>query len=287
MTDSPSPAGPGWYDDPDDPTLLRYYDGVIWTDHTTQRHSPTADASTIGRAPNVPAADARVGWPQQTSTQPGSGQWPGQGSWPGSQAPGARPGGAYGPSWGEPRGVLPDGAVLAEWWRRLVARILDTLIVGVITLVVAIPWWGDVLRVMADFLEQAGTAGAPVDTTDFAADLSTALVPVTLVSLVVTLVYEVVFLAWRSATPGKMVLGTVVRRTGAAGPIGLATALRRQLISIVTALMAFLPFLNILASVLNILDPAWLLWDPRRQALHDKVADTLVVLKNPAAGRAS
>ena len=180
--------------------------------------------------------------------------------------------------------------MLAEWWRRLVARILDTLFVGVITLVVAIPWWGDVLGVLSDFLDQVGTAGSggnPVDTTDVAADLTAALVPVTLVSLVVTLVYEVVFLAWRSATPGKMLLGTIVRRTGRTGPIGLVTALRRQLISVVTALMAFLPLLNILASVLNILDPAWLLWDPRRQALHDKVADTLVVLKNPAAGRAS
>ncbi|MBO3181743.1 DUF2510 domain-containing protein, partial [Dermatophilus congolensis] len=24
----------GWYDDPDDPELLRYWDGVLWTEHT-------------------------------------------------------------------------------------------------------------------------------------------------------------------------------------------------------------------------------------------------------------
>ena len=30
---------------------------------------------------------------------------------------------------------------------------------------------------------------------------------------------------------------------------------------------------------LSVLDPAWLLWDPKRQALHDKVAETVVVLK--------
>ena len=281
MTESPS--GPGWYEDPDDPTLLRYFDGVIWTAHTTQRHSASADASTIGRAPDVPAADARVGWPSQGSTQPGAGQWSPPGQWTGGgQAPGPGPGGAYGQAWGQRRDVLPDGDVLAEWWRRLLARILDALIAGALTLLLAIPWWDDVLRVMADFLDEATTAaGGAVDTTRFAEELTTALFPVSLVSLVVTLVYEVGFLAWRSATPGKMVLGTIVRRTGGAGPIGLATAVRRQLISVATALMAFVPLLNILASMLNILDPAWLLWDPRRQALHDKVADTLVVLRAP------
>ncbi len=282
MTESPS--GPGWYEDPDDPTLLRYFDGVIWTAHTTQRHSASADASTIGRAPDVPAADARVGWPSQGSTQPGAGQWSPPGQWTGGgQAPGPGPGGVYGQAWGQRGDVLPDGDVLAEWWRRLLARILDALIAGVLTLLLAIPWWDDVLRVMADFLDEAttGSGGGAIDTTRFAEELTTALFPVSLVSLVVTLVYEVGFLAWRSATPGKMVLGTIVRRTGGAGPIGLATAVRRQLISVATALMAFVPLLNILASMLNILDPAWLLWDPRRQALHDKVADTLVVLRAP------
>jgi len=31
--------------------------------------------------------------------------------------------------------------------------------------------------------------------------------------------------------------------------------------------------------MLSILDPAWLLWDPKRQCLHDKLADTVVVLR--------
>ena len=42
-----------------------------------------------------------------------------------------------------------------------------------------------------------------------------------------------------------------------------------------------MPLLSLFASVLSFLDPAWLLWDPKRQALHDKVADTVVVLRNP------
>ncbi|MBO3138051.1 DUF2510 domain-containing protein, partial [Dermatophilus congolensis] len=30
----------GWYDDPDDPELLRYWDGVLWTEHTALRRPP-------------------------------------------------------------------------------------------------------------------------------------------------------------------------------------------------------------------------------------------------------
>ena len=52
MTETPqTPSGPGWYEDPHDPLLLRYFDGVVWSAHTTPRRSPTADSSTkIGRA---------------------------------------------------------------------------------------------------------------------------------------------------------------------------------------------------------------------------------------------
>ena len=43
MTETPqTPSGPGWYDDPHDPLLLRYFDGVLWTANTTPRESPTA-----------------------------------------------------------------------------------------------------------------------------------------------------------------------------------------------------------------------------------------------------
>ena len=71
---SETPAGPGWFDDPDDPLLLRYFDGVVWTDHTTPRTSPTAESSTIGRANDVPSAATRTGWGQPGGPSQGQGQ---------------------------------------------------------------------------------------------------------------------------------------------------------------------------------------------------------------------
>lgn len=274
---SETPAGPGWYQDPDDADQLRYFDGVVWSAHTTPRASASAERSTIGRAVPTPGSaeratgtghDVRGPWGGGAGGQ-GAGGWGGHGAAPGSP-------------YAARTDVLADGAVLAEWWRRLLARLLDWLITSVIGVLVAIPWLGDAARILNDYLSQAAASasgGARPDVGTFSTEFAAALVPISLVSLVVSLVYEVGFLAWKSATPGKMALGTVVRRVGHGEPLDLATAVRRQAISIAASAIAFVPVVGILSTVLNVVDPAWLLWDPKRQTLHDKVADTVVVLK--------
>lgn len=43
MIDPPAvPLTPGWYDDPDSPHRLRYFDGVTWTERTSDRPAATA-----------------------------------------------------------------------------------------------------------------------------------------------------------------------------------------------------------------------------------------------------
>ncbi|MGB7820418.1 MAG: RDD family protein [Ornithinibacter sp.] len=256
-----TPAGPGWYDDPDDPLLLRYFDGVVWSAHTTPRRSPTADASRIGRAPDVRPASV----PSPSGATPR----------PATYAPGAG-------GWTTRSDVLPDGDVLAQWWQRLLARIVDVVIIGVLSAIVAWPWLGQAFTLMGDFLQEsveAGSGGAEPDIVAFQAEFVDALLPVVIASLVVSVVYEVVFLVWRSATPGKMLFGTMVRRTGGRGRLTVVDALKRQAIEVATGILGFVPVISIFASMISVLDPAWLLWDPRRQALHDKVADTVVVLR--------
>lgn len=285
---SETPAGPGWYDDPDDPSLLRYFDGVVWSAHTTPRTSPSAGASTIGHANDVPRAAARSGWTQPSAgpSTKEQGQATGQGQW-GPEQGGMPPvqgwGTAYGQSWQQRKDVLPDGDVLAEWWRRLVARIIDSVITSVLAVLAALPWLGDAVRVMRRYIDESAAAASSGAATPelgaFTVELGEALVPVTVASLVVALVYEIFFLTWRAATPGKLVLGTVVRPVAAAGPVRLVTAVRRQAITVLASVLAFVPLLGALSTVLNIIDPAWLLWDPKRQTLHDKVAETVVVLK--------
>ena len=68
-----------------------------------------------------------------------------------------------------------------------------------------------------------------------------------------------------------------MRRVERSGPLSAAEALRRQFIPVGCALLGLVPVLSLVGAILAPLDNVWLLWDPRRQALHDKVADTLVV----------
>src|SRR2546423_705689 len=66
----------GWYDDPENPENLRYFDGVVWTTHTTPRTSPSAAQSTIGLAQGGPSRQAPTQQLPQEPTQqlPGGNQ---------------------------------------------------------------------------------------------------------------------------------------------------------------------------------------------------------------------
>lgn len=286
---SETPAGPGWYDDPHDASQLRYFDGVVWSSHTTPRKSPTVQDSVIGRGTQqLDGAGLQGGWvhpgaPQQGGPQAPGPQGPGSSGWSGSAYGGGQGYGGYGTAYAQRRDVLPDGAVLAQWWRRLLARILDSVITSVMAVIVAIPWLGPLFTAVSDFIDASVAAaeagGAMPDQNAYINELLAASLPITIVSLVAGLLYETVFLVWRGATPGKMALGTVVRRVGGPGKLTVVDAIKRQLIGLATAVVGVVPVVGLLGSIVSILDPAWLLWDPKRQTLHDKVADTVVVLK--------
>jgi uncharacterized RDD family membrane protein YckC len=290
-----TPTSPGWYEDPEDPDQLRYFDGIVWSSHTTPRRTPPAPVST------EPGTAVPTGWGQPPGP---SGQQPG---WGGQQPPEWRApqGGGQQQGWGDgqqrnpwaappvagaPVGwttrtdVLPDGAVLAEWWRRLIARIIDWIVIGLIGALLSAGYLTELIAAVEAYFEaavRAAETGATPDTTALESALVGAALPITLISLAVTVVYDVLFLVWRGATPGKMLLGTVVRPAEHPGPVSLVVALRRQVIYVVSNLVGLVPVVGVLGTILSVVDPAWLLWDRRRQALHDKVADTVVVLRRP------
>lgn len=97
-------------------------------------------------------------------------------------------------------------------------------------------------------------------------------------SVAVALAYHLIF--WTSfdgATPGKKLLGIQIRRSNGE-QIGYPAAIARYfgyLLSGVTFLFFGLGYL-------------WVIWDKKKQALHDKIADTVVVKtgKSPQTGLA-
>lgn len=263
MTQTPA----GWYPEPDPayadrPGRLRYWDGQRWTDHV---HEPTPQPPVV--PPVVPAPVAPQAPEQgQPPAYPGYGD-PSPYQQPYGQTYGQQPAAQYGQGpYGqqpyyqqfqqEPRGTTPDGVPLAGWGWRVLAKILDAIIAIPLYLLVAWPiaasQW-DSLKTFAE--DETGTVDTPP-----------VIWLIVLAIMVVGLLYEIVFLLWKQATPGKMVVGLRVRLRDAPDlPAGTVFARVGS------------AFLISLCSIGSLLDYLWPLWDSKNQALHDKVAKTNVV----------
>ncbi|HEU4999739.1 MAG TPA: RDD family protein [Lapillicoccus sp.] len=310
----------GWYDDPENPDNLRYYDGVLWTSHTTPRTSPSAAQSTIGLA-QPPAATQQVpttptqqlpygGQPQphdqppqygppqqqQYGQQDGAPQQYGQPPQQYGQAPQYGPPGyppvppggytTMPPAYATALGVktTPDGVPLATYGQRVGAWIIDFLIQLVITTVAGWYWLSQFIAWytswFTDLMNQAEAGSASsIDQTQLSAEISGYVLPVSLISFAVTIIYQVAFLTWKGATPGKMALGIAVRLREKPGNPTLVVALKRQVIYIGTSLLSLVPGIGASAVIIKLLNLLWPLWDDKRQALHDKIAATNVVVR--------
>lgn len=173
--------------------------------------------------------------------------------------------------------VSPDGAPLASWGRRAVARFIDFLITWAI--VVPLAWsqlgaLGNALSAEARRADDIAKAGGEVDPFVLARDpnFQDNFIQVVLFALVVTALYEIIFVAMRGATPGMSLLGIQVRPVGDVTHPGWGSSMLRWLV-------AFAPVyaLGIIGSLFWLIDILFPLWDNRNQAIHDKAAKTVVV----------
>ncbi|MFB9680491.1 RDD family protein [Streptosporangium vulgare] len=207
---------------------------------------------------------------QQQYGQQGYGQQPDYGQQGyGQQQP------AYGQQgYGQPYGGPPGApAPLAEWWQRLVARIIDGVIL-VIPMLIITAVLTAVIVTQASFNTETGAFTEPGGV--FLASLLTALI-----TGAIYVAYEFFMLTRGGQTVGKMVMGIkVVPVGGALPPGGLSSdvALKRAGVLFGPQFLSWVPFLNYAANIFSLVNVLWLLWDkPLQQALHDKVAGTVVV----------
>ena len=294
---SQQPAG--WYDDPSNPDMLRYWDGVTWSSHTAPRKSPTASSSSggpdyQGQRPSAPSAPRHPtqappppmpqgsGWQDQPHQpqQGGRGQEAQQGQQgqlgQAPQYPGA-PGAA---SWMHSIKVTSDGVPLASWGRRLGAWLIDGVILVILTYIGARVFVPGYIDTVQQFLDAAG-AQDQAAMNALVSQLTSESAKAGLLSWVITAVYCIAFWTTTAQTPGKMAVGISVRRADQPGPLDLLTSVRRRLISIVQ----ILPVVGGIYFLIFLIDYLWPLWDDKRQSLHDKVAQTQVVMgKAPKAG---
>ena len=133
------------------------------------------------------------------------------------------------------------GRPLAAWGQRLGAFVIDEVFIQVITLCAR-----------------------------FALGLRHTLAGALLAMVMAAAYYAVLNGSEMGQTFGKRVLGIQVRDAASGGPIGVERAALRY---VVVGMFRVIVFFGLF----TVLDGLWPLWDPKRQALHDKIAGSVVV----------
>ncbi len=165
---------------------------------------------------------------------------------------------------GTPMG--PAGQPLAEWWKRVVAIIIDGLIIGLPAQIVGNILFGSMFAASQPTINPQ--TGQPEISPGFFAALLATMGALILANLILSAVYSIYLHSSRGQTVGKMAMKIKVvdMQTGELIPYGRAGI--RWLVQQV---------LGLLCGIGALVDGLWPLWDDKRQALHDKPANTVVV----------
>jgi uncharacterized RDD family membrane protein YckC len=159
----------------------------------------------------------------------------------------------------------PHGWRYGGFWIRFGARIIDGMVVLVPLMIVT--------ALLLPNLIRAQRGGANPALTGMGLFSSTLL----LCYFIAVICYEVLFLKYRGATPGKMACGLKVARSDGSD-LGWGTSIGRFVMwNVVTGGIPYLNF--ILMTISSIMVGT----DVEKRALHDRVCDTRVVYKQSVA----
>ena len=233
-----------------------------------------------------PPRDAGPGQPADESPGQPAGAAPGQ-------PYGAYPGTSHGtPGYGTPRDGAPRygtgrygtggqaarDPALAEWWQRLLARLVDDVILVILTspiwVTALLPAFRHIERLAGQYPDLSQPAAAQAFNNGLShlitGMLDTFLLLGTAIG-VVSFGYDWLQHGLWGQTIGKRVMGTKVVTADTRSPISGQAACGRA------AVYALVPAVPSVGGLFALVNESWLLWDPRRQCLHDKAARTVVV----------
>jgi uncharacterized RDD family membrane protein YckC len=152
---------------------------------------------------------------------------------------------------------------LAPWWKRLVAIIIDAMLVS---------FSGTIILLVISAASGGTRTQAPSPTPSGGAAIAGVAVLWAAMTILGAIYYGALNGSARGQTVGKMALGIAVRDARRGGPIGFWRGFGRSVITWLFAIAFAIPYL---------LDSLAPLWDRRRQAWHDKVAHSVVVDLRP------
>lgn len=174
--------------------------------------------------------------------------------------------------------VTADGVPLAGWWRRLVATVIDTVIVSLVTaIIVSIAARDFIVTLMDEYLAfmediQSSIAAGSTSIPQVPASLVSGVSTLNWILLAATALYSIVLLATWSATLGQRLLGMrVVPLDKGTAKLSVGTAiLRGTMWSLLANGGSLLVFVQAFSGLMP-------LWHPKRQTIPDLAARTQVV----------
>ncbi|GAA2375623.1 RDD family protein [Dactylosporangium salmoneum] len=309
-------TAPGWYKDPADPDVQRYWDGEGWIGEPVPASEPAPAEPPAAPAPAPPVAPAPAAGPGPVVTTPGAPLPqgavvlpPGTPIPPGGFPPGQLPPGAIVLPPGTPlppgllpQGNLPAGAVqvllppqaaqpvarphghaVASLGARLLARLIDIVAVAVLNLVIT-GWFiyqyvKDVGPVMAEIWRRS-MANEPMGDLATSERGSSLLVVILVLIAAVWFAYEVPATANSGQTLGKWLLKIKVVGLESEQPIGFGRAIRRWN-PLGLSVLLWTCGVGFLLQFVDSLSPV-IDW-PLRRAFHDRSAGTVVVAADGTA----
>lgn len=148
----------------------------------------------------------------------------------------------------------------AGFWIRFVARIIDFVLLGIVSVIVSIP----LTLIMGG--AAIGGFGPGSDPAAAAAALPAffaALAVRQVILMAIAVTYEAYFVSTRGGTLGKLALGLkIIRADGSGVPVGLAIGRY---------------FAQILSSLILLIGYIMAGFDPEKRSLHDRICDTRVI----------
>lgn len=249
--------GPGWW---------IVSDGKWYPPHL---HPSVAQLPPPPQPPTASSPGPTVAQPSWGQALPGVAHWPAQHPYP-----------TYPPGYGPPPGVPPVGGIypqdprvrldavlhvaLAPWWKRLLAFLIDTMVLGVAVFI-----FFAIIGAATRNSNTSTTNNHPLTPGQAVVGFIGLFV---LLSIPYMLYYGIMNGSKRGQTLGKMALNIAVRDARSGGPIGFWRGVGRYAITVVFYVVLLIPY------VIDNLSP---LWDSRRQAWHDHVVHSVVVDRNP------
>jgi uncharacterized RDD family membrane protein YckC len=282
---------------PDDPTAPENQPTVAWTppDPTPSEPSPTDGPTPDATPPATP-------WETPPATPPTAPSWETPATPPPaspiiSASPSVPPDATTG--WQQPPPAAPvvawetpgpsaaapgrEGYVIGGMGARLVAYFLDGIIVAIVPAILTlfVTDWGSIFQQAID-----ATRNAPpgqLNRTDIVLNVTPELILVTLIGLAIQFIYFVGF--WTSdghATPGMRGLRMQVVDAATGGTLSLTAATKRFVaLGYPLSLLVLVPALQSVASIAEFALSLFLFFttitNDRRQGLHDKFANSLVI----------